>query len=404
VDTVESPAPRIRTVVLLGSTGSIGTQVLEVVAASPNRFRVVAVAAGGADLPALARQAIAHRVSFVGLADPSRSEQLAALIHAGWPRADAPPQLVCGAEAATELAMLDCDLVLNGIAGAQGLPATLAALRAGHAVGLANKESLIAGGPLVLSAAGPGQLIAVDSEHSAMAQCLRAGRAGEVKKLILTASGGPFRGRSRTELRDVTMEQAQQHPTWAMGPLITTNSATLVNKGLELIEAQLLFGVGYDAIQAVVHPQSVVHSMVEFVDGSTLAQASPPDMRLPIALALGWPERLPDAAAPIDWSVGHEWSFEPVDNLTFPAVELARAAGRAGGCAPAVYNAANEAMVAAFHQGRCGFLDIADSIGVVLQRWLDEEHHAAGDPRDLSDVRQSQDWAARAVQTLASRR
>jgi 1-deoxy-D-xylulose-5-phosphate reductoisomerase len=290
--------------------------------------------------------------------------------------------------------------VLNGVAGAQGLRATLAALGAGRTVALANKESLIAGGPLVLGSAKAGQLVPVDSEHSALAQCLRGGSAREVARLVLTASGGPFRGRRRDELTEVTPEQALAHPTWAMGPLVTTNSATLVNKGLELIEAQLLFDVGYDRIQVVVHPQSIVHSMVEFSDGATLAQASPPDMRLPIALALGWPDRVPGVAPALDWSGAHSWTFEPVDNEAFPAIELARTAGMAGGCAPAVYNAANEMLVDAFHAGRCGFLAIVDITGQVLRAWLDTEHRAAGTPRDIADIEAAQDWARRAAETL----
>ena len=235
----------------------------------------------------------------------------------------------------------------------------------------------------------------VDSEHSALAQCLRAGSAAEVRRLVLTASGGPFRGRRRAELESVTAEQALAHPTWSMGPLITTNSATLVNKGLELIEAQLLFGVGYDRIEVVVHPQSVVHSMVEFVDGATLAQASPPDMRLPIALALAWPDRVSGATPGLDWSTAQSWTFEPVDNVAFPAIELARTAGIAGGCAPAVYNAANEESVAAFHSGSCGFLGIVDTVSEVLDRWLAGEHAAAGVPRDIADIEQAQQWARR---------
>jgi 1-deoxy-D-xylulose-5-phosphate reductoisomerase len=275
------------------------------------------------------------------------------------------------------------------------LRATLAALDAGRTVALANKESLIAGGPLVLAAAKAGQLIPVDSEHSALAQCLRSGTAAEVRRLVLTASGGPFRGCRRADLEAVTPQQALAHPTWAMGPLITTNSATLVNKGLELIEAQLLFGVDYERVEVVVHPQSVVHSMVEFVDGATLAQASPPDMRLPIALALAWPDRVAGAAPGLDWTQSQAWTFEPVDNEAFPAIELARAAGMAGGCAPAVYNAANEESVAAFHSGVCGFLGIVDTVRIVLDRWLADEHAAAGDPRDIADVEQAQLWARR---------
>jgi 1-deoxy-D-xylulose-5-phosphate reductoisomerase len=260
----------------------------------------------------------------------------------------------------------------------QGLPATLAALGTGARVALANKESLIAGGPLVLAAAAPGQLVPVDSEHSALAQCLRAGRLNDVARLVITASGGPFRGRRRQELADVTVVEAMSHPTWQMGPLITINSATLVNKGLEVIEASLLYGIPYARIDVVVHPQSIVHSMVEFVDGSTLAVASPPNMRMPIALALAWPERLPAVAPALNWAEASAWTFEPLDQQTFPAVSLARRAGFAGGMAPAVYNAANEELVSAFLARRCGYLSITDGIDSVLSDWLDDEHAGRG--------------------------
>jgi 1-deoxy-D-xylulose-5-phosphate reductoisomerase len=298
-----------------------------------------------------------------------------------------------GPDATTELAALDCDVVLNAVAGSQGLRATLAALGAGREVALANKESLVAGGPLVTARAAPGQLIPVDSEHSALAQCLRAGARGEVRRLLLTASGGPFRGRKRAELADVTPRQALAHPTWDMGRLVTTNSATLVNKGLEVIEAHLLFGIPYESIDVVVHPQSVIHSMVEFADGSTVAQASPPDMRLPIALALGWPDRVAGAAPAVDWSAAHTWTFEPLDADAFPAVDLARRAGAAGGCAPAVYNAANEELVAAFHAGTIGFLQIVDTLGAVLGEWLSDRHPRAGNPGTVEDVEQAERWA-----------
>jgi 1-deoxy-D-xylulose-5-phosphate reductoisomerase len=291
---------------------------------------------------------------------------------------------------------------LNGVAGAQGLRATLAALDAGRVVALANKESLIAGGPLVTARAQPGQLVPVDSEHSALAQCLRAGASAEVRRLLLTASGGPFRGRSRAELTDVTPQDALAHPTWDMGPLVTTNSATLVNKGLELIEAHLLFGVPYDRIDVVVHPQSVIHSMVEFTDGSTIAQASPPDMRLPIALALGWPDRVPDAAPALDWTAAQQWAFEPLDPNAFPAVELARQAGSAGGCAPAVYNAANEELVAAFHAGSIAFLQIVDTVADVLGEWLRDHHPGTGNPGTVEDVEKVEQWARRRSRELTA--
>ena len=401
--TTGNPRNGRRSVVLLGSTGSIGTQTLDVIAAAPDRFTVTGLAAGGGNLALLVEQAVRWRVGHVGISDESKAEEFRARLAQAWPSGIEPPAVVVGPGSTAELAALDCDVVLNGVAGAQGLRATLAGLHAGRTVALANKESLIAGGPLVLAAAKPGQLVAVDSEHSALAQCLRSGTAAEVGKLVLTASGGPFRGRRRAELGEVTPQQALNHPTWAMGKLITTNSATLVNKGLELIEAALLFDVDYDRIEVVVHPQSVVHSMVEFVDGATIAQASPPDMKLPIALALGWPDRVPGAASGLSWTTAQSWTFEPVDNDAFPAIELARAAGRAGGSAPAVLNAANEQLVEAFHSGRCSFLGIVDTIGAVLERWLAEEHSAAGVPRDIAEVEAAEDWSRRVTVELLKR-
>src|SRR5207248_803287 len=263
-----------------------------------------------------------------------------------------PPEVLAGADGVAEVAASPADVVLNGVPGFSGLTATLAALRAGRVLALANKESLITGGPLVAGLAAPGQIVPVDSEHSAIAQCLRGGSAGEVARLVLTASGGPFASRGRAELAGVTPEQALAHPTWNMGPVVTINSATLVNKGLEVIEAHLLFGVGFDRISVVVHRQSVIHSMVEFTDGSTIAQASPPDMRIPIALALGWPDRVAGAAPAVDWTSQHTWTFQPLDSEAFPAVQIAREAGAAGGTAPAVYNAANEVCVGAFLSGK----------------------------------------------------
>ena len=385
-----------RRVVVLGSTGSIGTQALDVARHAPDRFAVAAIAAGGSDVALLARQAAEFDVAVVGVgrreAARELSERLAAL--------EANPHIVTG-DGVVDLAGTDCDVVLNAIAGAAGLRATLAALDAGRTVALANKESLVAGGPLVTSRARPGQLRPVDSEHSALAQCLRGGSAAEVRKLVVTASGGPFRGRSRADLEHVTPAEALAHPTWDMGTLITTNSATLVNKGLEVIEAYLLFGIDYDAIEVVVHPQSIVHSMVEFTDGSTLAQLSPPDMRLTIALALGWPDRVPDAAAPMDWTRARELTFEPLDDAAFPAVALARRVGAAGGCAPAVYNAANEALVAAFHAGDIGFLQIVDTVADVVGEWLSEHHAGTGNPGTVEDVEQADAWARARAAELA---
>ncbi len=306
--------------------------------------------------------------------------------------------MLSGPDAVSELAAWPCDVVLNGVTGAAGLAATLAALDAGRVLALANKESLIVGGPLVTSRAKPGQIVPVDSEHSTIAQCLRAGRESEVLRLVLTASGGPFRGWSRDKLEDVTPEQALAHPTWNMGPLVTINSATLVNKGLEVIEAHLLFGFGLDRIDVVVHPQSIVHSMVEFSDGATIIQASPPDMRLPISLGMAWPDRVPGAAPGLDWSRAARWTFEPLDDAAFPAVALAREAAAAGGTAPAVYNAANEACVADFQAGRIGFPRIVDTVAQIVS-----EHDAARTAvTTVADVLAVDDWARRRARELNS--
>ena len=361
----------MRRIVLLGSTGSIGTQTLDVIDSRRDRFEVAALAASGGNIDLLAGQVARFRPSWVALARAERAADLERELAA---RGVEAPQLLTGPGAAAELAALECDVVVNAITGAAGLEPTLAALGAGNTLALANKESLVIGGRLVTDLAVPGQLVAVDSEHSAFAQALRGGRRHEVARLILTASGGPFRGRSREELADVTPEEAMAHPTWKMGRVITINSSTLVNKGLELIEATLLYGVGLDDIVVAVHPQSVVHSMVEFTDGSTLAQASPPDMRLPIGLALTWPDRLPGAAVPCDWTRPATWTFEPLDDATFPAVELARRAGKAAGTAPAVYNAANEVLVDAFCDHRIGFSGITDLISRCLAEHLETGH------------------------------
>ena len=386
----------MRDVVILGSTGSIGTQALDVVDRNRDRFRVVALSAGGGNVALLADQARAFDVEVVGVADAAREDELrAALADRG-----IAPQVLVGPEASTEIAGLRCDVVLNGMTGSIGLRPTLAALEAGSTLALANKESLVAGGPLVKAAAKPGQIVPVDSEHSALAQALRGGTADEVARLLLTASGGPFRGRTRAELRDVTPEQALAHPTWSMGPMVTTNSATMVNKALEVIEAHLLFDVPMDRIDVVVHPQSIVHSMVEFVDGSTLAQVSPPDMRLPIALGLSWPERVPGAAPHCDWTTASTWTFEPLDDDAFPAVRLARRAAVAGGTAPAVFNAANEELVEAFFAGRLPFLGIVDTLEAVVQEHLDGGY---GNPRDVDDVLAAEDRARARARELTGR-
>jgi 1-deoxy-D-xylulose-5-phosphate reductoisomerase len=393
-----------RDVVLLGSTGSVGTQAVDVVRRAPDQFRVVGLAAGGERPDLLAAQALELGVDVVGVARSAAMEDVQLALYAeaqrrGFSRGEfALPKLLVGSDAAEQVAAWPCDVVLNGMTGSVGLAPTLAALDAGRTLALANKESLIAGGPLVKACAKPGQIVPVDSEHSAIAQCLRAGTASEVRRLIVTASGGPFRGRQRGELGEVSVEAAMAHPTWDMGPVITINSATLVNKGLELIEAHWLFDIDYDNIDVVVHPQSLIHSMVEFVDGSTIAQASPPDMHLPIALALAWPGRVDGAARAVDWTQAASWTFEPLDNETFPAVELAKAAGKAGGTAPAVFNAANEEAVAAFVAGKLPFLGIVDTIADVV-----ESHEILMNITTLAEVRQAEDWARNRVHELVAK-
>lgn len=366
----------VRKVIILGSTGSIGTQALDVVSTRRDQFSILGLAAGGASVELLARQAIEFRPKYLAVSRASSVQDLQLALYAeaqrnGWAQGSYTlPKILAGPDAATELAAVPCDVVLNGITGSAGLRPTLAALHAGTVLALANKESLVIGGRLVTEAAAPGQIVAVDSEHSAFAQALRAGRTSEVRRLILTASGGPFRGRPRADLARVTPEQAMAHPTWDMGRVITINSSTLVNKGLELIEAALLYDVSLDDVTVVVHPQSMVHSMVEYCDGSTIAQCSPPDMRLPIALGLTWPDRVPDSALPFDWTKAATWTFEPLDGEAFPAVELARRAGKASGTAPAVFNAANEECVDAFCDGRLSFLGIVDTIAAVVDEHL----------------------------------
>jgi 1-deoxy-D-xylulose-5-phosphate reductoisomerase len=374
-------------VLILGSTGSIGTQALDVIAANPDRFEVVGLAAGGGNPDLLARQRAETGVTTIAVADDAAAAQVGDVSYTG---PEAVTRLVEHAEA---------DVVLNALVGALGLKPTLAALATGARLALANKESLVAGGPLVLKAAKPGQIVPVDSEHSAMAQCLRGGTPDEVAKIVLTASGGPFLGWSAEDLDSVTPEQAGKHPTWSMGPMNTLNSATLVNKGLELIETHLLFGIPYDRIEVVVHPQSIVHSMVTFTDGSTLAQASPPDMKLPIALALGWPSRVPHAALACDFATASTWEFEPLDAEVFPAVELAREAGSRGGCLTAVYNAANEEAAAAFLAGRIRFPAIVRTIAEVLRaadQWATE-------PATVDDVLDAQQWARDRAKGAVSR-
>lgn len=379
-------------VLILGSTGSIGTQALEVTSeAGPDRFRVVGLAAGGGRAELLSDQIRSTGAGAVAVADPAAAERL----RAQFPDLD----VFAGAEGATRLVReIEADVVLNGIDGSIGLGPSLAALETGARLALANKESLVAGGALVTDKAAPGQLIPVDSEHSAMAQCLRAGASDEVASLVLTASGGPFRGRTRAELADVTAAQALRHPTWAMGRMITLNSATLVNKSLELIEAHLLFGVPYDRIDVTVHPQSVVHSAVTFIDGATVSKASPPSMKLPIALALGWPSRIAGVSTPLDFTQSHTWTFEPVDEETFPAISVARAAGVAGGLRTAVFNAANEEAAPAFLDGRIRFTEIVD----VVSETVEAADEWSGDPRDLDDVVAAETWARRHAAALVT--
>jgi 1-deoxy-D-xylulose-5-phosphate reductoisomerase len=350
----------MRRVIILGSTGSIGTQALDVIAANPERFEVVGLAVGS-NRDELDAQAARFRVADIAVGHRDAE----ALVRS-----------------------VDADVVLNGITGSVGLGPTLASLETGKTLALANKESLIVGGALVTSIAKPGQIVPVDSEHSALAQCLVSGTHEEVRRLVLTASGGPFRGRSRAQLQDVTPRQALAHPTWDMGLVVTTNSSTLVNKGLEVIEAHLLFDIPFDRIDVTVHPQSIIHSMVEFVDGSTIAQASPPDMRLPISLGLDWPHRVAHVGAPLDWTASHTWTFEPLDDDAFPAVRLAKQVGTAGSTYPAVFNAANEEAVTAFHAGAIGYLEILETVSAVV-----EDHEPSAGKMTRETVFEAEEWA-----------
>lgn len=384
----------MRSVALLGSTGSIGTQAIDVIVRSPEAFDVIALAAGGADPRALADQAARLRPRLVAVARPDAAGPVREALAAAGVAAD----VVAGPDAASQAAGIGADIVLNGMTGSVGLRPTLAALEAGSTLALANKESLVAGGALVRAAMRRSdQIVPVDSEHSALAQALRGGRAEEVRRLVVTASGGAFRGRSRAELEHVTVEQALKHPNWDMGPVVTINSATMVNKALEVIEAHLLFDIAMDRIEVVVHPQSIVHSMVEFHDGSTIAQASPPDMRLPIALGLSWPERLPDVAPAIDWTTAHTWEFAPLDDDAFPAVRLARQAVAASALHPAVFNAANEQAVAAFSEGRLPFLGIVETVRSVV------ESYTAPDEVSLAAVDEAERWARAQADALIAR-
>ena len=360
----------MRDLVILGSTGSIGVQALEIVAANPGVFNVVAISAYGSNPAAIIEQARTYKVQVIGV-----------VINAEVIREALPGiTVIDGPNAASEIAAITCEVVLNGITGSIGLGPTLAALEVGNKLALANKESLVAAGELVMSKASENQLIPVDSEHSAIWQSAMAGKKSEIAKLVLTASGGPFR--NRRDLSEVTIAEALAHPTWAMGQVVTINSATLMNKSLELIEAHYLFDMPYRQIEAVIHPQSIVHSMVEYVDGSTLAQLSPPNMKGPIAYAINWPVRLPGATKTMDWSQAHTLEFEPVDNERFPVIELARRCGELGGGLPAIFNAANEVAVAAFLAGQISFTSIIETVDLTVQKL----GSAVNPIRDLADV------------------
>jgi 1-deoxy-D-xylulose-5-phosphate reductoisomerase len=383
----------LKTVSVVGSTGSIGTQTLEVVAAEPDRYRIVALgAAGSVDL--LVEQAHAVHPERVAIADASLAAELTARVPKG-------TEVWAGPEALAAIAR-EAEVVVNGVVGFAGLPVTLAALEAGRRLALANKESLIAGGPVVQRArATPGaEILPVDSEHAAVHQCLRAGPIDRLARIVLTASGGPFRGRTAADLAGVTVADALAHPTWSMGPKITVDSSTLMNKGLEVIEAHELFGAAYDQIEVVVHPQSIVHSMVEFTDGSTVAQVSQPDMRLPISYALAYPDRGEVAFGALDWSAVGRLDFEAPDRAAFPCLDLAYEAGREGGTAPAWLNAANEIAVAAFLVGRISWKSIADVCKETLVR-----HHGTK-PMSIDVVldadRQAREQARRVVERSAA--
>ena len=361
----------MREVVILGSTGSIGRQALEIISDNPTQFKVVAITSAGTDAELVIRQAKKFKVSYVGVVNNS------GLISPSLPGV----KVIDGPQASSEIASIECDIVLNAITGSIGLGPTLSALGAGNTLALANKESLVAGGELVMRKAHTNQIIPVDSEHSAIWQCARAGKLSEINRLVLTASGGPFKDRSN--LSSITVADALKHPTWSMGPIVTINSATLVNKGLEIIEAHYLFKMPYSAIETVIHPQSVVHSMVEFFDGSTIAQASPPNMKGAIAYALNFPNRLPNATSAIDWSIPHSWSFEPIDSKRFPSIALARHCGEISGAMPTVFNAANEIAVGAFIEGKLAFSSIVALIEAVVMYF---DRTVTSPLRDLADV------------------
>jgi 1-deoxy-D-xylulose-5-phosphate reductoisomerase len=373
-----------RSLVILGSTGSIGVQALEIVDAHPDLFEVVAITAAGSNPDVLIAQAKKYKVKTVGVI------KNADVIKAALPSVT----VIDGEGASTEVASIKCDVVLNAITGSIGLGPTLAAIKAGNQLALANKESLVAGGELVMPLAQENQILPVDSEHSAIWQCLQGNKASDISRLVLTASGGPFR--DREDLSQVTLDEALAHPTWAMGPVVTINSATLMNKGLEIIEAHHLFGLPYSQIDAVIHPQSVVHSMVEYRDGSTIAQASPPNMKGPIALAINFPHRTEGATAPIDWSKASTWNFAPIDTKRFPAVALARHCGVVGGALPAIFNASNEVAVEAFMHGKIKFIEIIPTVEKIVAHY---EQGSIPILRDLTDVSAIEEDARKATST-----
>ena len=372
----------MRDIVILGSTGSIGVQALEVVASHPQDFRVVGLAAGSRNISMLADQAKKFDVPII--ATTGAGDELKNSLSG--------VEVIDGQNSASTIAAISCDVVLNGITGSIGLGPTLAALEAGNQVALANKESLVAGGDLVI-AHGRERIIPVDSEHSALFQALHSGKIEEVSRMILTASGGPFR--DRMDLENVTVEEALNHPTWSMGPMVTINSATMVNKGLEIIEAHYLFGIPYHRLEAVIHPQAIVHSMVEFQDGSVIAQASPPDMKGPIAYALNYPNRLNEVMPIIDWRSRQSWNFEPIDEIRFPSIELARRCGALGGSVTAMFNAANEVAVEAFLKKLIPFTAIVKTVETVISRLASS---APDRVRDINDVTAIENDARRVAQ------
>lgn len=399
----------VRRVTVLGCTGSIGTQTLDLIRANRDQFHVVGISAGGANASLLAEFAIEFQVEYVAIAQAKLAQDFqlslyAAAKSAGYSEGNFQlPKLLIGPQSASELAATPVDVVVNGITGAVGLLPTVAALKAGSKLALANKESLVIGGHAVTALAGPDQIVPVDSEHSAIAQCLRSGSAHEVQRLVLTASGGPFRGKTREELANVTASEALNHPTWSMGPVVTINSSTMMNKGLEVIEAHLLFGIPFDRIDVVVHPQSVVHSMVEFIDGSTIAQASPPDMHLPIALGLDWPNRIKGATAPCDWTSPTAWTFEPLDENVFPALALAKRAGSMAGTAPAVLNGANEVAVAAFLAGEIPYLEVVELVSQVLDAHL-ATNFVSDESLTIEEVLKAAEWAESTCRNFVQQR